>query len=255
MKWIVQNNLRFGDKDVIKIKEACKKYGHEFIGVKVLPFSDDVPIAKDNEIYYGGTGWINKIYNKNPSANGIFFNPESIFTYWVDKYKDKALNYMAFETTLNKLSSISYKDDKLFFIRPVSDLKDFNGSVMRFKDIKNWKKMININCPNFGDLPIVVNEPYGIANEWRLFIINKKVITGSHYRSYGVLHVYPNLPDRIIKFAEEQANIYSPNDVFVMDICESDKNIYIIEIGCFNSAGFYDSNIDKIVREVSLVLQ
>jgi hypothetical protein len=40
-----------------------------------------------------------------------------------------------------------------------------------------------------------------------------------------------------------------------MDIGESNKNLYVIEIGCLNSAGFYASNIDKIVCEVSNYLE
>ena len=35
-----------------------------------------------------------------------------------------------------------------------------------------------------------------------------------------------------------------------MDIGQS-NNLYVIEVGCFNSAGFYAANIEDIVKSVS----
>ena len=255
IEWIVQNNLRTGSGDEEKIEQACKKYGFKFHGIRVIPFSDNLPEVSADMIFYGGTGWINKIYVKYPHLPGIFFNPESVFTHWVNKYGQNAINYGARETTLEEFSKEEYPDNQQFFIRPANDLKDFGGSVAPFSYIKDWAQKINCARLDLGKLPIIVNEPYGIAHEWRLFIVNGKVITGSHYRSYLVLHVYDDIPDRVISFAEEQAQIYSPDEVFVMDVGESNKKLYVVEIGCFNSAGFYASDIDRIVYEVSHVLE
>jgi hypothetical protein len=55
----------------------------------------------------------------------------------------------------------------------------------------------------------------------------------------------------VIDFAEEQAKVYSPADVFVMDVCKSGDGLYVIEIGCFNSAGFYASDLEAIMCQVS----
>jgi len=253
IKWIVQNNFRTDSGDTKTIQEACEKFGYEYEGVKVIPFSDEAPEIRPDapNVFYGGTGWIDKIYKKYGPTPGIFFNPQSVFTYWIEKYGENALNYGAKETTLKEISKEDHPDDERFFVRPVSDQKEFNGGVMCFGDIREWENKIYCVCPDYGKLPIIVAEPYGIAHEWRLFILNGKVITGSHYRSYCVLHVYPEVPQRVIDFAEEQAKVYSPSSVFVMDIGESNKNLYVIEVGCFNSAGFYASDIEKIVYEVS----
>jgi hypothetical protein len=45
--------------------------------------------------------------------------------------------------------------------------------------------------------------------------------------------------------------IWVPAPVFVMDVGESAGNLFIIECNCFNSSGFYKSNIEKIVVDVS----
>jgi len=255
MKWIVQTNLgsMIETSDNIKIESACKKYGFEFEGVNVIPFSGDIPKFNidDPIVFYGGTGWINNIYNKYPNHKGIFFNPKSVFTYWIKKYGSNALNHGALETTINEFSKLRFDDDEMFFIRPVSDQKEFNGGVMNFGDIKKWDKKIISYSPDLVNIPIIISTPYRLEYEWRVFILNGKVITGSQYRTYNVLNVNPNIPQKVINFAENQAKIYSPAYIFVMDICKCGELLYILEIGCFNSAGFYASNIELIVNKVS----
>jgi hypothetical protein len=256
MKWIVQNNFRTDAEDTNKIKSACEKFDLLFEGVKVVPFSNDIYEVDLSvpAIFYGGTGWINKIYEKYKPL-GIFFNPESVFTYWIEKYKENALNYGAKQTTLEELSQENRPDNEPLFVRPVKDLKEFNGGVMYFRDIRDWANKIYCVAENYGKIPIVAGEPYRISREWRLFILEGKVITGSQYRLYSILNVKPEVPQEVVDFAEEQAKVFSPTPAFVMDIGESNKNLYVIEIGCLNSAGFYASNIDKIVCEVSNYLE
>ena len=36
-----------------------------------------------------------------------------------------------------------------------------------------------------------------------------------------------------------------------MDIGRSANNLYVVEIGCFHSAGFYEANVEKIVKDIS----
>ena len=252
MRWIVQNNFRSDADDSNWIRKVCEKFGYTFEGFKVIPFSGNIPEVTDEPtIFYGGTGWINKIFEKYPDCSGIFFNPISIFSYWTKKYGDKALNFEASMTTFEKVVKEDYPDDHKFFIRPESDLKEFSGGVMSFGDIKDWSKKIFTDVPDLGTLPIVVGEPYGLAYEWRLFMVDGKMCTGSQYRTYYVRNTSPHVPPEVIEFAEEQAKIYSPAPVFVMDVCRCGGKFYIIEIGCFNSAGFYDSDIEKIVHDVS----
>lgn len=255
VKWIVQTNLTsmVETADNVRMEKICKKHGFDFEGVKVVPFSGEVPDFNPDvpTIFYGGTGWINNIYQKHPNHKGIFFNPESVFTHWAEKYQSKALNYGAIDTTFEEISKENYDDDKIFFIRPVSDQKEFAGGIMTFGDIKLWCEKIFTDVSHLGTLPIIVGEPYTLAYEWRLFLLNKKVITGSQYRTYFVRNTSSKVPQEVIDFAEEQAQIYSPTDIFVMDVCKTAGNLYVIEVGCFNSAGFYDSNLEAIMCKTS----
>lgn len=253
VRWVVQTNLGKHYSEDLRI--ACSNLGLPFVPEHAIPFSDEIPDIDSNlpTVFYGATRWINNIYASNKWEPGVFFNPRSVFTRWSKKYDKHVLNADAKITTLIKLAKESRPDHELIFVRPVSDQKEFAGNVMSFKNIKCWKDNLitDVDTADFGNIPIVASEPVGIAHEWRLFIVNGKVSSGSHYRKYHKLKEDPYVPPEVIKFAEARCYDYMPTPVFVMDIGESAGNLYIIEIGCFNSAGFYASDVEKIVRDVS----
>lgn len=253
VRWAVQYNLAKQNAD--DIEAACKKLNYKFVGIKVIPFSKEIPDIPNDDItiFYGATKWIDNIYQNNRWGPGVYFNPDAHFETWVEKYGEAALNYGAEITTLNELSYQPYPDDRLLFIRPTRDMKEFNGDVWEFGKIKRWSHGIitDVDTEELARIPIVVSEPYGIAHEWRLFMVGGKVSSGSHYRSYHKLNVSKDVPKKVVEFAEQQAKVYSPCSVFVMDVCESAGNLYVVEVGCFHSAGFYAADIEKVVRDVS----
>jgi hypothetical protein len=253
MRLVVQFNL--SKQYAIDIENACKVLGYEFIPVEVVPFSKEVPDIDNDKptLFYGATKWINNIYLNNRWRPGVYFNPESTCPVWFDKYKEAVLNYGAEITTLENLSIRSYDSSRLLFIRPIKDLKEFNGDVWEFGNLKRWSRGIatDLSTKDLAQIPIVVAEPCGIAQEWRTFIVGGKVSSASLYRRYHNLFIDKDVPNEVIEFAEAQAKIYSPSEVFVMDVGESAGKLYIIEIGCFNSAGFYAADVQKIIKDVS----
>ncbi len=98
---------------------------------------------------------------------------------------------------------------------------------------------------------IVVSEPYRLRYEWRLWIVDKKVVAASKYREDFKLKKKEGCPPEVIQFAEQRCIEYTPHDVFVMDIWETGDNYYIVECGCMNSAGFYHLDIGTIVSSVT----
>jgi hypothetical protein len=188
------------------------------------------------------------------TRQGLFFNPEtfSIGNY-IDRWGKHMLNYEASVTTFKELMSSKYDSQKLLFIRPNDDSKYFAGEVKRFAEIRDWyeklKKIADINLSL--ESKIIVSEPYNLKSEWRLWIVSKKVVTASKYREYFKLSKEPGCPQEVVSFAEKRCQEYTPHDVFVMDICLSGDDYYIIECGCMNGAGFYKADIDKIVKFVT----
>lgn len=96
-----------------------------------------------------------------------------------------------------------------------------------------------------------MSEPYNIHYEWRLWIVNKKVVAASKYREYFKLRKEEGCPADVVSFAEKRCQEYTPHKVFVMDICLCGDEYFIVECGCMNGAGFYKANIENIVSDVT----
>lgn len=54
-----------------------------------------------------------------------------------------------------------------------------------------------------------------------------------------------------IKHSKGYIRIYTPHDVFVMDVALSSDKYYIIECNCFNDSGFYDHDIGEFVKSIN----
>lgn len=259
IKWVIQNNL-INKEDSKTIQDICIKHNYDCELVTVIPFDNSVPdIANDKlTIFYGATNFINNIYESNKWNPGTFFNKNN-FTMkaTLDHYKGNMLNSESVLTTLSEFSQERHSNTKQFFVRPNKDLKEFNGSVMYFGEIVRWEKDLRYltACSNHPLLnihtEILVAEPYNLAHEWRLFVINGKVCSGSHYRKYMKLDPYYDLPDNVVNFVETLCKTWTPSDVFCMDVCECGDELYVVECGCFNSCGFYKSDIENIIVDIS----
>ena len=55
------------------------------------------------------------------------------------------------------------------------------------------------------------------------------------------------IDDDAIEFCKEMIKIFQLAEAFVMDICLTDNEWKIIECGCISAAGFYKSNIPKLL--------
>jgi len=60
-----------------------------------------------------------------------------------------------------------------------------------------------------------------------------------------------DVPERVYDFAREAIKIWQPSKVFVLDICEVNNELSILEIGNFHSCGWYYSDKKKIIKEVT----
>lgn len=259
MRWVVQTNL--GREYVDDLKEACKVNGYEFVSQFAIPFSHEVPDLDRSipTVFYGATNWINEIYLENRQTYGlkwkpgVFFNSSSTFEVWRKAYGEHCLSYEAEMAFIRDLQKKDFPDDKLFFIRPTSDMKEFAfaGTVMSFGEIKDWASRLTGDMKKFGWTHVLYGEPYNIRGEWRLFIVDGKVSTGSMYRMLNRTEIRPTVPEEVIEFAEARTKEYAPEPVFVMDVGLCGGKLYVIEIGCINSAGFYASDVTKLVKDVS----
>jgi len=259
IRWIIQRNL-LAENDITDLLNAVKAVGLDFETVDVIPFSPDIPNhpIDDNHtnIYYGSTTLIWNVFEKlKPS--GIFYDPvafsmENYVRRW-GKHNMLSDN-PSFYRFQDLVETASYRPDTLLFIRPDADTKSFSGEVIEFGDIKAWySNLLKDDIFGLGpDTKVMVNTPYKIDKEWRNQIVNGKVVASSRYREFHELSISgTDIPPSMIQFAENMCAIYTPHDVFTMDIALTTDGYSIIECGCSNSVGLYQMNPVDYIRSIS----
>jgi len=255
IQWVIQQNLT-NQADLQSLLRSCEEIGVDCIGVEIMPFIDQLPAINYNKhpIFYGSTTLGELVKNNEKVKQGFFFD-EITFSMenYIKKWGEHMLNFGASVTTIRQLVNKGYEPDKFLFVRPDNDSKSFSGEVIKFSEVKDWySKLISSDSRVLTiDSKIIVSEPYNLRYEWRLWIVNKKVIASSKYREEFRLKKERGCPEPVVKFAEDRCLEYTPHDIFVMDICQTGDEFYIVECGCMNSAGFYASDIRAIVKMVT----
>lgn len=203
-----------------------------------------------NMIPYGTTklvelamcrGWTNVFRNNNfyvSAWNGNrqdMLNNES-----VSMFADELPEYLK-----------DYPNDRLFFIRPTVGKKLFTGQTATKADILNFVSTEQIGKYQFPpDTGVTISSYKEILSETRWFVVDGKVISGSTYRVRGQSLVVPDNNDNNLKEAQRLADVWLPHPTCVMDLAETPEGIKVVEFNTFNSSGFYNHDIPKIVRAV-----
>lgn len=258
-QWIIQENL-INSKDLQNLKTACIQNNIPYTLIKQIPFSEEIsqfPKDEGKHIYYGSTTFITNLY-KQRRPRGIFFNEncnmQILNMYW----KEKMLNYDCMTGPLEYFCKRNEPKNSKWFVRPNYDSKLFPGQIISFEELQDWNNKIEESTAlRFDD--ILFSSPKHINKEWRLIIVNRKVITSCLYRENFEMKISrDDQPSDLWKFAEDcwaSGMIYTPHDIFVMDVGLIETNGYpeykVIECNCFNMSGFYDCDLNIIVKEVS----
>lgn len=248
MHWAIQTNV-INEGERKAVFQALEALGYSHEGFTAIPFSEDLPnILEPQTVFYGSTTVISNIYLKNKWNPGTFFTENFDYRVWSNKYK--ILNS---DHELLKLRDIEekhfYGPEKIAFVRPVLDLKEFAGTVIEWSKFEDWKSKL-MNLELLLDCECIVAQPFGIAKEWRTFVVDGKVVGASQYREYMRTSKAPGCPDEVTAFVQEQASIFSPHPIFVMDVGLSGDDLYVIEVGCFNSAGFYKARLEPVFEAI-----
>ncbi len=141
--------------------------------------------------------------------------------------------------------------DESVFVRPDSPLKPFAGRVLH-------RDRISLAALDHGfyyddpDILVVVAPVQRITREWRYVVAERRVIAGSGYISEGRAATPDDPNGRPWQFASEVAErISAPDPVYVLDVCEVDAGLRLVELNPFSGADLYACDGVEIVRCVS----
>lgn len=267
MFWIVQENIynEHGHNDIL---EALEKKDIKHAEVKVVPFFDKLlPAYFDSHNYEGSVDDIDEefidesghimVLGSISLANiakergwhpGNFLNENFHYNNWKKNFGEHLLNY---DSQMGLFHSIEPKWDT-FFIRPCKDTKDFDGAVFTKEEFTKWrnKELSNSGVCEFENSEVVISPTKHIYAEYRFFVVDGKLITGSQYKKDFKLHPSSDIDSTVLEFAQNMIDLWHPARAFVIDIAKTDNGLKVIEINNFNSAGFYQSDVSKIIDAI-----
>ena len=273
MFWVVQNNL-YKEYGYNKLLDAIERLDIKHTIVKPIPIIERLaPIDLDSFVYNGpadeipepyidesglvmvcGSLTLANIAKKRGWVPGSFNNENFDYSIWNKIYKENLLNYNAKVCKFNEVKPWWNE----FFIRPCEDNKAFTGYVTPYIDFDLWRQDV-LSVKN--DLwilkentEVMVAPLKTIYNENRFFVVDGKIVTYSQYKvGENVIHS-DVIGHEIIEFAEKMVDLWKPSRAFVIDIATTSEGLKVIELNCFNSAGFYACDVYKIVDSVESMI-
>lgn len=250
MYWIIQNNM-FSEEGFTKLISALDQCKLSYSLHKVVPFihiiEPDV-VPPPGPVIVMGTYSLCHIAQERGWNPGAFINDNLNFVKQREHWKGNLLNGDGFICKLENIES----RPRPFFIRPIHDTKSFTGQVMDWHSFCEWRDRIRELSPEDNstvtlDTEVLVNTTKDIYREYRLWIVNKNVVTGSLYKIGTIKRYEENIDSNVIEFANNMAQLWSPIDAYVMDVALTEDGYKIIEVNCLNSSGFYAGNMNKLV--------
>lgn len=102
---------------------------------------------------------------------------------------------------------------------------------------------------------VVVAAPRDIQREWRLVVVGDRVIAGSQYAADGSKVLKPGCPESVTQYVEAMLSEvrWRPDPVFMMDVGESDGQLWLIELNGFSCSWLYHCDLTTVVSQVSEV--
>jgi hypothetical protein len=140
------------------------------------------------------------------------------------------------------------------FVRPDSPLKPFSGRVLRRPDQITLAALDHGFYYDDANLPVVVAPIRSITREWRYVVALDHVIAGSAYVANGRAAVPDDPRGSPWQFAAEVATrMTAPEAVYVLDVCESDGDLRLLELNPFSGADLYACSGIDVVRGIAAV--
>ena len=146
---------------------------------------------------------------------GYFYNFENFDQAYYGTLNLPLLNSNADYLPLKDNLDTFFDVDK--FIKPSRDLKAFDAGILEAGKTLNEFVLNQKRQRFYLEENIVVSNLRNILDEYRFFVVNGEVVTGSAYRRNTVVgedrYIPLDIQDKAIKYAK----LYQPADVFTMD--------------------------------------
>lgn len=263
--WLIQTNMD-GVDTFPMIMEVTSQ------GMHAIPIESQLGAQIDFSQYgtendcvicYGDIDFVRQVTREAPWIPGSWCNFRNMkcSTYYayfgehlLNKYYimlpagDLLVKWSEFIGALYPMASVH--GNKSLFIRPDSGAKPFTGYVVRHGDKDKIQTLVEAVGP---ETLLVIAPERMITKEFRFVICDKNVVAGSMYLPTELSITSDDSPSSFRLAQTIASQDWQPDLCYTVDIAEFDGAMYLLEINSFSCAGFYDCDIESIVRNASKV--
>jgi hypothetical protein len=223
--------------------------------------SGDFPrLAETTVVFHGSLGNAARIHADLPWRPGAFCDVAAFHcSAWYPRAREWLVHrewrvLPASELVSNPAAALEqFGRPDTVFVRPDSPLKPFAGRVL----VRDGISLAALDHGFYYDdvgLPVVVAPVRVIGREWRYVVVDRRVVAGSAY-SAADRSARPDDPggEAWAFAADVAARMEPPERAYVLDVCEADGQLRLLELNPFSGADLYGCRAEDVVEAVSRV--
>ncbi len=212
------------------------------------------PRLEGSVIFHGSLGNADRIGRELPWTPGAFCSTErcACSSWWPQVAADLLSPSFVFTTVAELVASGPPLDfGARVFVRPDSPLKPFSGRVVA-RDAISLRALDHGFYYDDEQLPVVVAPAVAVTHEWRFVVVDGSVVAGSDYTPTGRLAGASLSPGhRAWAYAADLASrVPAPDPAYVLDVCQSEAGLRLLELNPFSGADLYGCDRRAIVEAV-----
>jgi hypothetical protein len=220
--------------------------GHRLTDEDCVIFSGTVPLMRHIQLHYPWIpgGW----------CSAGQFDCTSYYPSFSRYLLNTAHAVLTVEEGLARVGEVfaQYGRGGKVFVRPCGVQKTFTG---RCADRAGF--VLALESARYAKEPVLVASPREIRQEWRVVVARGRFVAASRYRSEERLSVAPGCPQEVRAYVDALlAEVpYRPDPIFMLDVCLSDNELFLLELNSFSCSGLYQCDptaVVKVVKDLAL---
>lgn len=254
MRWCLERAVFASGFD---LTDAARRAGHE-----VTAWHDDwwdaatwPRFSGETVVFCGSLANADRVQRELPWRPGSFCDTAAFHgSAWYPRAARWLLNRDWTLTTAEQLVAAPPAGDR-WFVRPDSPLKPFSGRVVT----RDGLSLAALDHGFYYDdpaLPVIVSPVREVDREWRLVVVEGRVVAGSGYEADSRRRAAPTPPEATARaFAGRvAAELEPPEAIYVLDVALADGVLHVVELNPFSGADLYACDPVAVVAAVAEAL-
>ncbi len=255
MYWVIQENI-YSEEGLAELVSVLDRYGLPYSFHKVVPFVGELTpdVNPGGPVIVIGAYSMIHIAKARGWVPGVFSNENFDFQVWRSSWGKECLNYTAkcVKFADVSLALMERQRNQPFFMRPTMDSKAFTGQLFEWRDYYDWRNRVvelgeEDGSTLRGDTTVLVTTPKNILREYRLWVVDGRVVTASLYKIGDRVRYDALVEQEVIDYGNRIASRWGPDRAYVLDVCLTEYGYKIVEVNSLNAAGLYAANVGKLV--------